>query len=373
MKSFPLNGFRAATALAFALLLPGGLWAGEAIQFSNVKSRPDPNEKQKLPGDSTTPGLNFGGRGPMEGVTPGRYESRRRDPRAERKAQNAEDEKQNWMVLDRGQLDAEEEDNAAFGIKEYDFEKTKGKRDYFFAPPEDKGDRPGRPRPQSGRPPGKLRNPSDSGSKETSRGSEQGDTDTKGGQSVSKDGRPAGDQLSKDLDMKALLAPGKANSLAPAEDKTAKLWRDILGNGATSESRTDVPGRGADGLAADGFRPSASDSFRVQGSSPSFGFRNDFNARPATAGGSPGLYGSASSGFTPSATPSSPRASDSYLSRPASPVTADRVPTPSDPYSTRPDGFGAGQSGSSFGQQPPPRRPPSSGFEIPARPGYGGR
>lgn len=371
MKSFPLNGFRAATALAFALLLPGGLSAGEAMQFSNVKSRPDPNEKQKLPGELTKPGLDFGGRGPMDGVTPGRYESRRRDPRAERKAQNAEDEKQNWMVLDRGQLDAEDDDNAAFGIKEVDLEKTKGKRDYFFAPPEDKGDRNGRPRPQFGRPPGKPRNPSDSASKE--RSSEQGDTDNNG-QSVSKDGRQGSDQLSRDLDMKALLAPGKANSLAPAGDKTAKLWRDILGTGATSEPRTDVPGRGSDGVAADGFRPSASESFRVQGSSPSFGFRNDFNARPAAAGaGSAGLYGSASSGFTPSATPSSPRASDSYLSRPASPVTADRVPTPSDPYGARPDGFGPGQSGSSFGQQPPPRRPPSSGFEIPARPGYGGR
>jgi len=369
MKSFSLNGFRVFAAVAVALLMPLGLWAGEAIQFSKARSHPDPNQKPTLPGASSRSGFSLGTPGPLEHVSPGRFESRRLNPREERKAQNAEDEKKNWMVLDPGQLDAEDDDSSGFGVKNYDLEKKNVKRDYFFAPREEKAERTGQPRQQSGRLSGKNRNSSEESSKETSRNSDQGDNDGKGSQSATKDSRPVGDHVSKDLDMKALLAPGKANSLAPAEDKNAKLWREILGSGATRDSRAEVPGQREDGSVPDGFRPSASDSFRPQGSTPSFGFRNDFNARPPAAA-SPGPSGSASTGFAPPAAPLAPRASDPYLGPPMAPAAANRVPTPNDTYGARQNG--SGPAGSSFGQ-PPPRRPSSSGFEIPARPGYGGR
>jgi hypothetical protein len=375
MKSFLLNEFREfrfAGALAVALLLPMGLQAGEAIQFSNTKGHPDPNQKQKLQGEASRAGLKFGAPGPMEGVSPGLYESRRRDPRSERKAQNAQDEKQNWMVLEPGQLDAEDDDKNAFGLKDYELDKSKGKRDYFFAPPEDKGDRTGRPRQQLGRPPGKTRNPSEGGPKDTPRDSDQADKDSnaKGNQSVEKEGRPVGDHVSKALDLKDLLAPGKANSLAPAEDKTDKLWKDILGSGATSDPRAEAPRR-EDGSVADGFRPAPSGAFRAQSSTPSLGFRNDFSPRPS-ASSSPGPSGSASTGFTPPAPPLAPHASDPYGGGPSAPPTAGRVPTPDNSYSARPNGLGSGPAGSPYGQQPPPRRS-SGSFEIPSRPGYGGR
>jgi hypothetical protein len=360
-------------------LLSACLWAGEAIQFSNAKSHPDPNQKPTLPGASTRSGFNLGTRGPMDHISPGLFESRRRSPREERKAQNAEDEKKNWMVLDPGQLDAEDNETSGFGVKSFDLEKKNPKRDYFFAPPEEKGEKSGHLRQQSGRLPGKNRNPSDESSKELSRNSDQGENEGKGSQSVTKDGRPVGDHVSKDLDMKDLLAPGKANSLAPAEDKTTKLWREILGGGATRESRAEAPGQREDGPVTDGFRPSTSDSFRPSGSdsfrpqssTPSFGFRNDFNNRPApSASASPS--GSASTGFTPPSAPLAPRASDPYLGPPTAPSAVGRVPTPNDSYGARQNGLGPGQAGSPYGQQPP-RRPSSSGFEIPARPGYGGR
>ena len=372
MKSFLLNEFCVTSAVVVALMIPAGVWAGEAIQFSTTKGHPDPNLKQKLQGESSKAGLKFGAPGPMEGVSPGLYESRRRDPRAERKAQNAQDEKQNWMVLEPGQLDAEDDDKAAFGLKDYELDKTMGKRDYFFAPPEDKGDRSGRPRQQLGRSPGKTRNAPEGGPKEIPRDPDQADKDSKakGNQSVEKDGRPVGDHVSKALDLKDLLAPGKANSLAPAEDKTDKLWKDILGSGATSDSRAEAPRRD-DGAVADGFRPSASGAFRPQASTPSFGFRNDFSPRPA-ASSSPGPSGSPSTGFTPPAPPLAPRAADPYGGGPSAPPTAGRVPTPDNSFSARPGGLGPGPAGSPYGQQPPPRRP-SGGFEIPARPGYGGR
>ena len=371
MKCFPMNGLRGATALAVALAMPIGLWAGEAIQFSNTRSHPDPNQKQTLPGASSRIGLKLGTYGPMDGASPGLFPSKRRDLRAERKAQNAEDEKKNWMVLDPGQLDAEDEETSGFGIKKYDLEnKNKNtKRDYFFAPPEEKGDRTGNPRQQVGRRNNRV--PPEGSASESSRNSDQDENDSKGNQSVSKDGRPVGDHVSKDLDMKDLLAPGKANSIAPAEDRTTKLWREILGSGAMTESRAEGPEQRGDGSVADGFRPSASGSIPAQSSAFSFGVRNDFSARPA-AGGSPSLSGSASTGFTPPAAPMAPRVPDSYIGRPSAPPTAGRVPTPSDSYGTPQNGFGSGPAGSSFGQ-PPPRRPSSSSFEIPARPGYGGR
>jgi len=374
MKYFPLNGFRIVTVVATTLFAASGLRAGEAIQFSNARSRPDPNQKQNLPGESSRSGLNFGSRGPLEGLSTTRFQSGRLDPRAERQARNAEDERKNWMVLDPGQLDAEDEDNTVFGLNNYDSDRANGKRNYFFASPEDKGDRPGFTRPPSGssRVPGKSRNSSEAISKETTRDSNQNEKDTKGSQSVDKDGRPVGDHVSKDLDMKDLLAPGKANSLAPSEDKTTKLWREILGTGASGEARDEISSRRDNGSAPDGFRPSTSLSIRAQESGPAFGFRNDFGARPGAAS-SPGLSGSASTGFTPPAGPMAPRTPDPNLGRPSTPLTAGRAPSPNDASSTRQNGFGSGPAGSSFGQQSPPRRPTSSGFDIPARPGYGGR
>jgi len=366
-----MNRLRGATAVAVALAMPVGLWAGEAIQFSNTRSHPDPSQKPTLPGASSRLGLKLDTYGPMDGAAPGLFRSNRRDPRAERKAQNAEDEKKNWMVLDRGQLDAEDEDPSGFGVKKYDLENKTTKRDYFFDPPEEKGDRLGHPRQQAGRFPGKNRNLPEGGSSEASRNLDQDDNDSKANQPVSKDGRPVGDHVSKDLDMKDLLAPGKANSIAPAEDRTTKLWKEILGSvgsGAASESRADGAGPRGDGSVADGFRPSASGPIPAQGSAFSVGSRNDFGARPA-GGGSPSLSGSASVG---SAAPMAPRVPDSSFNRPPAPPTADRVPTPSDSYGARSSSFGSGAAGSSFGQ-PPPRRPSSSSFEIPARPGYGGR
>ena len=356
MKYFPLNGFRVATAVAAVVLMPVVLWAGDALQFSNIKSRPDPNQKPKLPGEASKPGFELDVRGTMRGVAPSYYDSRRRDPRAERKAQNAEDEKRNWMVLDPGQLDAEDEAKGVrFGIRDYDLEKSQAKRDYFFNPSTEKADRPGASRQQPG--PGKNRNSSEADA-------DQGDNQSKGGQSITKDGQPVGDHVVKDFDLKDLLAPGKANSLAPAEDKTTKQWNDVLGGGATSESRAEAPGqRDNGGSVADGFRPAASSSFRAQGSTP-FGVRNDFNPRPAPAG-SPGLSGSGSSRITPPVPPLAPRP-DPVLSRPSAPS---RAPTPNDSFNTRPGGSSYGSS-SSFGQQStsPPRRQSSGNFEIPARP-----
>src|SRR5436190_871973 len=117
MKCFPMNGLRTAAAVMAALAMPIGLWAGEALQLSNARSHPDPSQKPTLPGASSRLGLKLGTYGPMDGPTPGPFRSNRRDLRSERKAQNAEDEKKNWMVLDRGQLDAEDEDTSGFGIK----------------------------------------------------------------------------------------------------------------------------------------------------------------------------------------------------------------------------------------------------------------
>lgn len=371
MKSFPLNGLRAAAAVAVTLAMPIGLSAGEAIQLSNTRSHPEPNQKPTIPDAASRLGLKLGTYGPLEGASPGGFKSNRRDPRADRKTQNAEDEKKNWMVLDRGQLDAEDQETSGFGIKSFDLDNNKNaKRDYFFAPPEEKGDRIGHPRQNAGRRNNRV--PPEGSASEASRNSDQEENDSKGNQSVSKDGRPVGDHVSKDLDLKDLLAPGKANSIAPAEDRTTKLWREILGSGAMTESRAEGPGQRGDGSVADGFRPSASGSIPAQSSTLSLGFRNDFSARPA-AGSAPSQSGSATAGFTQPGAPPAPRVPDSYIGRPSAPPTADRAPTPNDWSGARPSSFGSGSAGSSIGQQPPPRRPPSGGFEIPARPGYGGR
>ena len=366
MKSFSLNGFQMATAVAAALLIPMGLSAGEAIVPSTSKNHAYPSLKPNLPADASK-GLNFGVGTPMDGVTPD-TSLRRRDRRAERKAQNAEDEKKNWMVLDPGQLDEEDKEKSAFGVKEYDLEKPKTKRDYFFDPPKDKGSRPQHLGQKPGHPAGKNKNAQEP--KEITREQEQGAKDpNSSGDDTEKEARPVGAHVSKDLDLKDLLAPGKANSLAPAEDKTAKMWKDVLGSGATGESRADADRR--DGApAADGFRPSTGGSTmatRSQEPTPSFGVRNGYASPPAAS--SPNPSGTASRGLTAPSTPMIPRASDRSGGAFA-PPSVSRAPTPDSFSRPNGSGFGSGSANSPFNQQTPPRRPssPSSTFDIPARP-----
>src|SRR5258708_5087802 len=96
------------------------LLAGEAIVFGNAKPAVEPN-KERITAHSplrleklTTPApFDFGGIMP---VVPHLGAS----PRKDKRQQNAEDEKRNWMFLEKGELDSKDAENYFLGVRDAD-------------------------------------------------------------------------------------------------------------------------------------------------------------------------------------------------------------------------------------------------------------
>jgi hypothetical protein len=347
-------------ALALGCALPVGLSAGEAIQFSNARSRQDPTAKSKLPGDKEGEGL--GRVNPLDYI-PSQGESTRRDPARERKARNAAAERAYWMVLDRGQLDAQDEEKRAFGIRDASFEKESDHKDYFFAPLGDKEDQPGRPRSPFTRASGRDRSESDAETKDAPAvgGKAEDNSEPHRTPVLGKDGQPLGDHTARELDLKDLLNSSKANSLAPVGDRTALLWKEVLGSSGGDSGLTR---RRDEATGADSFRGSVSSG--PARSADSFTFRNDLNTRAAAAMPS-SIAESGSRSFSLPAAAVAPRVSDPGFGRGPGLYGS---PAGNDPYAPSAGGVGPDPYP---GYRTQPQRPASGNFQIPARPGYGGR
>jgi len=113
----------------------GSLSAGEAIVFGNAKSKVEPS-KDKAPVESffrmdklTSPGSDFGT------ITPPILPRINSNPRKDKRQQNAEDEKKNWLILDKGELQEKDDEKNFLGLRDDDLEdldKSKDSRDYTF-------------------------------------------------------------------------------------------------------------------------------------------------------------------------------------------------------------------------------------------------
>lgn len=340
----------ALVVLAVGSILPPQVRAGEAIQFSNARSRVDPTAKSKLPGDLETERL--GRMSPLEFLPSS--EGSRRDPALTRKERNAAKERANWMVLEKGQLDARDEEKRASGMREATFEKEVDRKDYFFSPLNEKDGIKHSPFGNSSR---DRSEPGANGKDLPDMGSKPDETpDTRRSAVLGKDGQPLGEHTAKELDLKDLLNTGKANSLAPNADRTALMWKDVLG------SIGDTGRRREEGSTADSFRGTvASGSTK---SEASFNFRNDLSARASVSGRGGMLDSTRSLNMAAplSAPPAAPRAADAAFSRGQS------------IYAT-PGQFGSSAGGA--GADPyeaarsQPQRPSAGSYAIPSRPGYG--
>lgn len=345
---------RAAAVLVLASLWPASLAAGEAIQFSNARNRSDPTAKSKLPLGKNDDSV---GNSPLDYLPPS---IERRDPRLTRKDQNAAAERKNWILLDRGQLDAEDEEKRAFGLHDASFEKEEDpdKKDYFFTPRETKDGSSSRLRSQFTRPPsrdqsgGQPREAARDGSDEAQRGA------------PGKDGQPTGENTAKELDLKDMLSPGKANSLAPAVDKTTLMWREVFGG--SGENHADTLRRRDEPSTADSFRGPA--SFGARRDSDTLTFRKD----PVSSSATPAARGfseSVTRSFNAPSVPTAPRAPDGSFSRPPIPYS---TPSAADAYNAR-GGGSAADPYSGFRPPSQPQRTTPGNYQIPSRPGYGGR
>ncbi|MEY2409254.1 MAG: hypothetical protein QOF48_1924 [Verrucomicrobiota bacterium] len=363
MKKFNWLKSSAAWALALgsaAALLPAHVAGGEAIQFSNARSRQDPIAKSNLPGEKEG---GLGRMSPLDFIPAG-GDNGRTDPIRSRKENNRATERANWMVLDRGDLDARDEQRRTSGMRDAKFGKETERKDYFFAPVSEKDDLPGRSKSLSpyGKSTARERSDSDPDSKETADAAAKTEdaTDSRRATTPGKEGQSRTDHTAKELDLKDLLSTTKPNSLMSSlGDKTGMMWKEVLGGGSTDSGTIR---RRDDGSTADSFRGSVS-SGSSRGND-SFSARNDFGSR-AAAPVSPSLPDSGSRSFGLPSAPVAPRASDSSLSRGSSlygaPAANDRSfssgSSPgSDPYSS---------------YRPQAQRSSSGNSQIPSRPGYG--
>src|SRR5262245_51443922 len=91
-------------------MMTAGLIAGEPIQFSNGKSRPEPPSLDRLSKEKLAPLERVTSVNPNDEVDTSRYMSRRRDPKEEKRRKLDELERKNWMVVDKGELQAKEDE-----------------------------------------------------------------------------------------------------------------------------------------------------------------------------------------------------------------------------------------------------------------------
>jgi len=200
-------------SLGATSLMTASLSAGEPIQFSKDKAKPEPGIPSKLATEKASPLDRLPLLTPYDvrngqGMLPG--ESRKRDPNEEKRKKLADMERKNWMAVKEGELQEKEEEETSFGIRDYDasLEKDQTAADIWFGPKQDKGKAPGRPHG-----PARL-----SRNQVGNRPAPRGDDEDKasdlslGKVPAAKDGEPLlSGQPSKELSLQSLLGPAPAD------------------------------------------------------------------------------------------------------------------------------------------------------------------
>ena len=125
-----------AGVLAGSLAFSGTLAGGEAIQFSSDKTKPVAATDNPLTKDRLTPKNKLSGISPLDGagVDMMRNDSRRRfDPKEERRLDNKKLEDENWMILNEGDLQAQDDYDEVYGRNDFDPDKKRKSSDIWFA------------------------------------------------------------------------------------------------------------------------------------------------------------------------------------------------------------------------------------------------
>ncbi len=127
-------------AVAFLFGSAGGLvWqavAGEPIVFGTEKIKVEPG-KEKVPaqGPFRLEKLTSPAPFDLNGLTPPIVPRINSGPRKDKRQQNAEDEKKNWLLLDKGELQEKDDEKNFLGLRDDgldDLDKDKNSHDYTF-------------------------------------------------------------------------------------------------------------------------------------------------------------------------------------------------------------------------------------------------
>jgi hypothetical protein len=332
-----VHGRTISSIMVGLMALTGTLAAGEAIQFSSDKIKPAAAAQNPLTKDRLLPQGKFTGASPLDGASASvmRNDSRRRlDPKEEKRRENEKLEKENWMILDEGELQAQDEYDEVYGRNDFDSDKKRTSGDIWFAPKQSETARGGTQRARNGvsRAPAQNR-PQDSGSLDDDK-----DTSFNFARRLGREADAKSDRgQATDSSAKGTLAPAATDS----------ALKDLFNSGNNSTRGYDDRGRGRSEL---GLRAFDAPSSRASSFGSSFGLGG------GSAASAPAMTESA---FKPtaSAPPSLGRSGGAGLS--------DSFPLRGNP------GIGGVPPQQTQPQADSSPRSTRGSFDIPLRPGFG--
>jgi len=115
---------------------PVGLRAGDAIVFGSDKIKTEPGkDKTPVQNPLRLDKMSSPNQFELDGIIPPILHRINSNPRKEKRQQNAEDEKKNWLLFDRGDLQSKEDYKNFLGVRDEDLEdldNSKNSRDYTF-------------------------------------------------------------------------------------------------------------------------------------------------------------------------------------------------------------------------------------------------
>jgi len=133
-----IRGCAVATILVGSVALRTTLAAGEAIQFSSDKVKPVAASENPLTKDRLMPKskLAVSGASSLESASSsmmGNDSRRRLDAKEERRRDNKKLEDENWMILDEGDLQAQDDHDEVYGRSDFESDKKRTSSDIWFA------------------------------------------------------------------------------------------------------------------------------------------------------------------------------------------------------------------------------------------------
>ena len=232
------SGLLAAVVFYCSPILP--LPAGEAVIFSNEKSRLEPRRPTDAGSDFSRSWERSPGTSPFDVVVPPNMPRLNpADAKAEKRRQHVQDERKNWLLLEQGELTQKDNQESSFGVRDKDYgvdglDKETGSRDYTFYPLT-KQKTAGQNRAGSQpRLPGESQNPDATPANAPKAGSNF-DTDGRPRKSseLTRDRDPQfGAHTASELDLRGMLDSRPGSSRHP--DKSELTLREFLNNGPSA-------------------------------------------------------------------------------------------------------------------------------------------
>lgn len=204
------------------------LEAGEAIQFSSDKTKSVGAGENPLTKDRLAPKNKLSATASPDdiaGASMIRRESRRLDPKEERRLDNKKLEDENWMILDEGELQAQDEYDEVYGRADFDSDRKRTSGDIWFGHRQSGNVKDSAARSRNGiapapnRPQGQPDDEKDTSFSFARRLGAEADVKSDRGQLRETGDRGAGNATGADLGIKALFGPGNRAS-SSLEDRS---------------------------------------------------------------------------------------------------------------------------------------------------------